>query len=626
MKNPIRIIKQISLGQSLVFGALLTYVLLSNSCANQGVGPGGGPRDSIPPVVISSTPLPFQTNFEGNEVQLTFNEYVVADNLSSKLVVSPPLAEKTTLKTKGKSIIVRFNEDLIPSRTYSVDFKDGIKDYTEGNKVEALRMLFSTYDKIDTLRISGYLLDAFTHAPVENAMASLYSVKEDSFFTSLRPDFIAKADEEGFFMFDNLPEGSFRLFGLVDGDNNLYFSKKNELIAFVDTMITPQAQFIHITDTIIENEDTLISNGFTKYYPDAVYALLFQQDNFNQYLANSKRETSDLISLTFKESLTDSFSFSLIGIDRETSSWAYVEYGHKRDSVNIWITDTLISSIDSLYLKVEFTTIDTVANYVTKTDSLNLFYFAKKEQKSKQRKAAEEKEDLPTLFSFKTNLAANNFDLNKPILITAPLPINTLDKSSVKLEKALTDSTSEPVQFELESIPDSKRMYIINFKPLEETTYHFSIDSASTNSISGVPNNGLKSSFKTQKADYYGTIIFELEGFTGNGILQLLKNNDKEDVVRTVSVAEGDKKVVLDYLKPDKYKVKIIADTNNNGQWDTGNFEKNKQPEMVYYFPKINTVKSNWEIKETWTISSEMDGPKEIIDPDKKEEKPAKKP
>ena len=621
-------IDKIPLGQLLLLIAIMAYLISSNSCANQGVGPGGGPRDSIPPTILNSIPVPFQTNFEGKEIHLTFDEYVVADNLTSKLVVSPPLAEKTTIKTKGKSIVVKFNEDLIPSRTYSIDFKDGIKDYNEGNKLEGFRMLFSTYDHIDTLRISGYLLDAFTHAPVENAMASLYSVKEDSFFTSLRPDFIAKADDQGYFLFDNLPEGSFRLYGLVDGDNNLLFSQETELIAFTDTMITPSAQFIHKPDTIIENEDTLISNGFTKYYPEPVYALLFQEDYYNQYLVSSTRESEDKILLNFNESLTDSFKFSLIDIDQKPSNWSYVEYGQNRDSVNIWITDTLISGIDSLYLKVEYTLTDSAGIYITQIDTLNLFYFDKETTKTKKHKKSEEQEKAPALFSFNTNLMANNFDLNKPILITAPIPINKLDKSVIKLEKTLTDSTSEAVDFKLEALDGSKRKFKISYQPQEASTYHFSIDSAYTYSLNGIPNDGFSSTFKTQKADYYGTAIFELEGYNGIGIVQLLKNNDKEEVVKTVKIKPGDKKAVFDFLKPDKYKIKLIADLNNNGKWDTGDIEKNIQPEVVYYFPKIINVKSNWELKENWGISSEMDGPKEITDPDKKEEKekPARQP
>lgn len=611
-------------GQFILLILILAYIVTSNSCANQGAGPGGGPRDSIPPFITNSIPVPFQTNFVGKEIQLSFNEYVVADNLSGLLVVSPPLAEKPTIKTKGKTIMVRFNEDLIPSRTYSIDFKDGIKDYNEGNKLEGLRTLFSTYDQIDTLRISGYLLDAYTLAPVENAMASLYSVKEDSFFTSLRPDFIAKADANGYFLFDNLPEGSYRLYGLVDSDNNLLFSQESEMIAFADTMITPNAQYIHqidtLIDTLIDNDDTLVSTGFTKYYPEPVLALLFQQNYYNQFLTSSTREKRDFINLSFNESLTDSFQFALIKPDT-LNAWNYIELGQNRDSVSIWIIDSLIAATDSIYLKIAYTLTDSSGNFITQTDTINLFYFDRDAAKSKQRKKEEEQENAPQLFSFQTNLAASNFDLNKSIIITAPAPIDKLEKTAITFEKALTDSTSEAVIYDFEQVSGSKRKFIIHYQPQEASNYLFSIDSAVSYLTNGTPNKKLTSKFTTQKTEYYGTAIFEIESFEGNGIVQLLKNSEKEEIVKIVNLTPGHNTCVFDFLKPDKYIVKLIADTNNNNKWDTGNIDKNIQPEAVYYFPKVINIKSNWELKENWNISLPVNGPKDIVDPDKKEEK-----
>ena len=273
-------IKSSDFKQFILIVAIVTYIFSSNSCANQGVGPTGGDKDTIVPVIVNSKPNPFETNYTGNEIQLTFDEYVVNDNLNSKLVVSPPLAEKVSIKIKGKSIVVKINEDLIPDRTYSIDFKNGIKDYNEGNILEGFRMLFSTYDEIDTLRIEGYLLDAFTLEPVENAMATLYSFDNDSLFSTLSPDFIAKADDKGYFLFDNLPEGEYKLYGLVDGDNNLIFSQDTEQIAFVDSILSPSVEFINQIDTIFHDNDTIISNGYLEYYPKHQYNLLFFQDYF----------------------------------------------------------------------------------------------------------------------------------------------------------------------------------------------------------------------------------------------------------------------------------------------------------------------------------------------------------
>ena len=488
-----------NLVQFIFIVAIASYILTSNSCANQGVGPTGGPKDTIAPVIISSSPLPFETNFNGNQIQINFNEYVVADNLASKLIISPPLSEKVTAKTKGKSIVINFNEDLISNRTYSVDFKDGIKDYNEGNKLEGFRMLFSTYDQIDTLRIDGYLLDAFTLEPVENAIATLYNSETDTLFSSLAPDFIAKADKKGYFLFDNLPEGKYKLYGLVDGDNNLFFSQSTEKIAFNDSILCPSVEFIEQVDTIIHENDTIISTGYPIYHPTNQIRMLFLQDYYTQFLINFERENNDKITLAFNEALSDSINVELIKF--KNNNWNYTEFSKNRDSLNIWITDTLISNIDSLYLKVDYTVLDSAKNFVTRTDTLNAFFLPKTlNAKSKNKAKIEENSNL---FKINTNITTSGFDLNKNIVVTTNIPVENLIDSLIHLDLIVNDSTFEAIPFNIKPALNSKRNFIVNFTVQESSNYRFAIDSASVVSLNGKLNEEYKIKFKTQKADYY---------------------------------------------------------------------------------------------------------------------------
>ena len=198
-------------------------IIFSNSCANQGIGPQGGPKDTIPPVIVNSSPYLFEKNFKGNQIEITFNEYIVLDKLNEKIVFSPPLSKKPTIKIQGKSVIINAEEDFQPNRTYSIDFKDGIKDFTEGNIYKDLRLVFSTSDHIDSMQIGGYVLDAFTLDPKENCIVSLYSSESDSLFKSSVPDFIAKTDKEGFFLFNNIPSEKFKIYAIAYNDNNLYY-------------------------------------------------------------------------------------------------------------------------------------------------------------------------------------------------------------------------------------------------------------------------------------------------------------------------------------------------------------------------------------------------------------------
>jgi hypothetical protein len=602
------------IGNAIVLLALALYMF---SCANPGAGPTGGPRDSIAPVVLSTVPQPFATNYSDREIEINFDEYVVANNLASSMVISPPLAKKTDVRTKGKSIIIKIDEDLIPGRTYSVDFKDGIKDYNEGNVLEGFRMLFSTYDKIDTLRIKGYLLDAYTLEPVENAIVTLYSINHDSVFQTMRPDFIAKPDKDGFFLFDNLPaDDEYRLFGVIDADKDLKFSQETEMIAFIDSVLVPEAKYIEKVDTLFEENDTIISKGYTEFTPGPVNAYLFEHDQFIQYLDVAERDKKDHMLLTFSESLTDSFQYELVG--QITDDLSYVEYGINRDSVDIWIADTALVNTDSLYLSVMYTSTDTLDRFVSITDTLDMFFVAKEESKKiRGRSSNEERNDSikqPELFSFSSNLASSTLDLNRRLMLVAPSPVNVLPDSAINFEIQVNDSTFKPVAFKLEKLEKSKRKYEVGFEVEENSTYRLEVDSASVSTLTGIHNEPFRMKFTSRELGYYGAVMLNIDGFSGPAIIQLLKDGKDEKLVKqldTVVVAGSELK--LSYLSPGQFRVKLVDDRNENGQWDTGDYEKGILPERVYYLPKILEIKSNWEIEESWPIDSVKPGPKEIF-------------
>ncbi|MBN2807646.1 MAG: Ig-like domain-containing protein [Prolixibacteraceae bacterium] len=589
---------------SSIFLVFLTVALMlwTQGCANPGAGPDGGQKDSIPPVITNMVPQPYATNVSNNELIIGFDEYVVQDNLSAKMVISPPLANKPSIKMKGKSIHIKFTEDLIPNRTYSVDLKDGIKDYNEGNKIKSIRMLFSTYESIDTLRISGYLVDAFTLSPVKDAFATLYTLDVDSVFSTLRPDFIAKTDEKGFFLFDNLPEGAYKLYGLTDIDNNLMFSQASEKIAFIDSFLLPSARFIQASDTIFEENDTILAPGYVAYLPDDVYARIFEQESFRQYIIQSKRESRDHLFLTFNESLTDSFQYSLLNMD-EASMATELEYSSNRDSLNIWLTDTMLILQDTLFLHLLYTGRDSLNQPIMVNDTLRMVYSSKTDKGKSKNKSAEETHENE-LFTFKSNITSNNFDLNKMIQLEAPSPVAVFDSTMLTFMKLLNDSVKEPVSFSFKVLENSNRKYIISYEPEEATRYQLVIDSGLVQTRSGIPNKVFDEVFKTQKADYYGTAIIDISGIEGQAILQLLQHSNNETIVAEQKVEPGTKTITFAYLRPASYRLKLIEDLNGNGRWDTGNLDQRQQPEPVYYYQNVLNVKSNWEIKENWMIES----------------------
>jgi hypothetical protein len=612
-----------SLSYFIIFSTLTSYILFFSSCANPGVGPSGGPRDSIPPVVTSSIPIPFQTMFNGKEITVNFDEYIVSDNLSEKLVISPPLAKKPDISTKGKSVVVKFSEDLIPDRTYSIDFQDGIKDYTEGNKLKDLRIVFSTGAKLDTLQIGGYILDANTHLPSKNVLATLYTFDNDSVFKNLRPDFIAHTNEDGYFLFNNLPPDHYKLFGLTDDDKNLYYSQATEFIAFADSMITPSVKYIAQPDTVINGKDTIVTKGHNVYLPKNVTLLLFQEKVYSQFIVSLKRDPRDKCLIVFNEPVSDSLKIDLLD-SIQPKSWKEIEISNNRDSVFIFITDSTLVKADTLLFRIKYSAPDSSGNSIIKADTIKMLYSKVELLKTKKK---DNKTIRENFFSFSTNLVSTNFDLNRNINIEAPSPIVSLKKEMIRFNEMINDSTKKTINFELQSELNSKRKYHLLFPLVGNTKYELTIDTAVVKTLTGIQNAGLLSKFSTQKADFYGSIILTISGIPGKGKLLLIKYNekgDKEEIIRDVTIENPKKEVLFNFLKPDKYILKFIDDRNKNGKWDTGNLKLNLQPEPIFYFQKVINVKSNWEIKENWKLTPGIIQVKKIVDELKETKKSGK--
>ncbi|MEI6141811.1 MAG: Ig-like domain-containing protein, partial [Mariniphaga sp.] len=228
---------------------VIGYLSFFVSCANIGM-PRGGLKDTIPPFIVRSIPSFNQTNFTEQKVRLNFNEFVVVEGFNEKFVVSPPTTKRPVFRTKGKSLIIDLNEKLKPNTTYSLDLKDAISDNNERNPLRNLRLAFSTGPKLDSLRIVGFVKDAFNLEPVANSYVFLYKGRSDTLVYTTKPDFIAKTDKQGFFAVTNLPADTFQVYGISDLDNNRKFTPGADSISFIDNLVIPSAKFLAGRDTL----------------------------------------------------------------------------------------------------------------------------------------------------------------------------------------------------------------------------------------------------------------------------------------------------------------------------------------------------------------------------------------
>ncbi len=602
----------------LIVGALAWIVIIS-SCANQGM-PVGGPRDSLPPLLVNTQPKYKAVDYSGDNVRFTFNEYINSDKVSEALVVSPPLAKRPTIYTKSKTLVVQFNEDLKDSTTYSMDFKNSISDNNENNPFEKFRFSFSTGDTYDSLRVAGRVLNSFNLDPLENTLVMLHENLHDSAVFKLRPDFIAKTDETGLFMIDNIPPGKYNLFAINDANADLMYNEGAEEIAFCDSVIVPYSEFDETQDTLVSGLDSFLISGYTHFFPGPVFMRYFTEDLFEQFLDSYNRESKYKCNFIFKESVKDTFEVKLV--DRPAENWYLLEPNSKMDSIALWITDTTLANIDTLKLEVSYFQLDTAKQLYVQKDTLLLSYTGSDEDSSRKRRKprGDEEEGPPPVpqFNLSTNIGTV-FELNNDIVIKSPEPVESFDSTGIKLYFT-EDTLKTPLECSFVKDSSIYRTYILSYKWEPETNYTLEIDSAACKNIYGITSTQQIKKFKTREEDYYGRVLLNFTEVKSPIIAQLLKNDDKETVLQQKTIVE-DGTVIFDYLPPEKYVVKIIYDDNNNGKWDTGSFQDKYQPEKVAYHNEIVKVRSNWDKEIAWVINENPEFTKNIVDKELEEQK-----
>ena len=598
--------------------AALVWIVIISSCANPGM-PVGGAKDTIPPVLLKTEPGYRTLNYKGDDIRLTFNEYLAIEDISESMVISPPMIKKPIIRTKSKTLVIEFNEDLKDSTTYSLDFKNSIADNNEKNPLEDFRFSFSTGPVFDSLRISGRLANAFNLEPIDKGLVLLHKNLHDSAFFRTKPDYIAKTNEEGIFMIDNIAPGEYHLFSLFDGNNNLLYDEGAEEMAFEDSVIIPSAKYVEEADTIYSATDTIVVLGHTHFYPDPVNLQQFTEDIFDQYLDKYSRDTRYKFTVVFNESVKDSFQLKLINNDAE--NWFQTEYNTEFDSLTIWITDTIVARYDTLIMEVAYLQMDSLNQLYLQKDTLDMNFVEKEDSKStkkKKTKEGEEETSEPIVqFNFQTDINSSVVELNNNIGILAPEPINTFDSTKIVLYLA-EDTLKSPLNFDFYKDSVEYRKYFITHKWEPGAVYILEIDSAAAVNIYGVTSKKLKSKFTAREEDYYGTVTLNLTGIEMPVIAQLVSNNDAEKVV-VQKFTDENGKVVFDYLKPEKYKVKVIFDRNGNGKWDTGSYQDKYQPERVSYINEVVKVRSNWEKEYNWDLKPDLTFVKKIRDIEEEE-------
>ena len=289
------------------------------------------------------------------------------------------------------------------------------------------------------------------------------------------------------------------------------------------------------------------------------------------------------------------------------------------DSLTLWVKDTLIAASDTLRLELAFSKLDSLSQRYLTRDTVNLIFTERARPEARRSRRDDDEKPEIVQFTFSDNIKSAGFDLNIPILITAPEPIASFSTENIRLYDA-EDLTETPLQVRISKDTTLWRTWRIDHNWQPDAQYVLEIDSASSQNIYGITSRKFRKQFTTQKEDFYGSIILELSSVEDPLIIQLLNNSKEEKILREIRTSVNGR-VAFDFLAPNKYKIKVIYDTNHNGKWDTGSFSDSQQPERVAYLPEIVKVRSNWESVFQWDMKPDPTLRKSLIDKEEEEQR-----
>lgn len=532
----------------------LLFTLLLQQCANM-VTPSGGPKDTLPPVVTEAIPENHSVNFNSKKIEITFDEYITLENAKQQVLVSPPLNEKPDIKLVNKTVVIRFKEALKSNTTYTINFGDAIKDLHEGNAFKDYIYSFSTGEILDTLAISGQLLSANDKKPIEDALVTLYygdSEGLDSLPLTSTPHFITKANKEGHFVFNGLPDKKFQVFAIKDVNANSYFDLPNEQVAFLDTLVNAPASNLSLY--MFTEEDTTQMLLEKKLVAEGQLRFVFRQPAQN-------------VTIETPEILPDSFNIVKV-------------HSANFDTINWYFTPNVK---DSLWVQMKY---DTIINDSTRYSLI----FKNKKGKTEMLKASD-------------NLANGCILPESMLTLSFTEPIIDFQLTDSVLFIAGTDTLTEKPEFE--QVDEFGFLYSLKNQLETDKEYSISIPDSTIFSIKGHANSAINLKFRQAKDEDFGNIFITVvpPEAVPQVVVQLL--NAKGSVVDTQIVTEK-KELEFWYLAPGKYKLKAILDTDANGKWSTGNYHRHFLPETIIEYKDELDLKAGWDIDldNVWEISA----------------------
>lgn len=558
----------------------IVSIALLQSCANI-VAPTGGNKDTMPPKIVESKSTPnFQTNFKKQRIELTFDEWVKLEDAFNQVVVSPPLNEQPKVEQVNKKIVFEFgkNEVLRENATYTINFGNAVKDLSEGNPAKNLRFVFSTGAIIDSLTVRGRVIDAVTGVPTEGAVLMLYDNLADSVVRKIKPFYFGKTDKNGEAIIENVREGKFKVFALLDKDLNYLFNQDVEKIGFPDDFFNVTAEFTASklrSDTAkITKRDSLSKADSLKRVAQANSGLI----NIRLFDPPKKWQ------LLTKE--TDKYGVIKL-IANQDPTGSKVTF----DNVNQKIATEI--SKDTILLYYDLPSGDAawnvyVKNDTSQTDTIRI--------RTRGRVDFFKKNKTLVPLNMQSSFAKNPA---KAFSLTFANPIENIDNQKIILLDSAKKST--PLSIRRDSL--SQRRLIFEANWVEGVPYNLTVQPDALTDIFGLKNDTVTTKIQVQKKAELGTIIIKVKGLDSlkHYVVQVLSGSGLVEAEFFVDNKMTFEKRI-EMMQPDEYKLKVVEDTNRNRRWDTGNYDKKTQPERIFW-KTIEGLRADWEVETEFDIN-----------------------
>ena len=526
---------------------LIVLVLSFSQCAKKG-RPDGGPKDEDAPLFVTANP-PYETiNFDKNEINIYFNEYIKLKDLSKQLIISPPLNPENPplISPQGspsKYINIQILDTLLENSTYIFDFGNSVQDNNESNTLERFKYVFSTGAYIDSLTLSGSVKNSFKSESVENIKLLLYrldSAYTDSAVYNRKPDYVTSTLDSSNYEFSNLRKGNYLLVALNDARSDYVFNPKTDEIGF-------------LKDTISLPRDSIIKTELSIFKEELPYIFRRGKEIRKGQLIFGYQGKPSNLKVENLSAVPDNFQ-TIIFPEKD------------KDTLNLWHSPI---EKDSLIFKISN---DNIIDTIT---------------------VALRKKQLDSLTV--TKITGGVLNIKDTLFFSTNNPIIKIDTSRINFVH--TDS----INISYEAFISKKESTVgFLFEKKFKTSYKLNLYPDALVDIFETSNDTVTSQFRTRSIEDYGEISLSIQN--PKKVPVIIQLTDINDVTVAQETSSENKTISFNYLIPKKYKIRIIYDTNNNGKWDTGNYLEKKQPEPVQYFPEVQEIRPNWVLNEVIKI------------------------